>query len=262
MAKYTPVSGIYVILNTKNGKVYIGQTQDFRQRWRTHQLKLNKGSHPNQHLQSAWIKYGSKFFKFKVLEYCLAEELNEREQHYLDTYIVKGICYNIATDSTSPSRNPTIETRQKIGNASKGRFVSEETRRKISASLKGKKVTEETRQKLSIANTGKKASLESRIRNSEAHKGIATRIGHKATDETRKKQSDAAKNRPPISKETRRKLSEANKGKRTSVETRQKLSKALKNRVISEETRYRMSEAAKLRHSRKRANLAPPDDNE
>ena len=48
-----------------------------------------------------------------------------------------------------------------------------------------------------------------------------------------------------VSEETRRKLSEANRGKVFSEETKRKLSESQKGRVFSEETRRRMSEAKK-----------------
>ena len=48
-----------------------------------------------------------------------------------------------------------------------------------------------------------------------------------------------------VSEETRRKLSEANKGKVLSEETRRKLSEAHKGKLVSEETRRKRSEANK-----------------
>jgi len=53
--------------------------------------------------------------------------------------------------------------------------------------------------------------------------------------------------KPPISQETRDKLSKANKGKVISQETRDKLSKANKGKVISQETRDKISKAQKGR---------------
>ena len=77
--------------------------------------------------------------------------------------------------------------------------------------------------------------------------------GKKHSPETRRKLSEAAKGRV-ISEETRRKLSEARTGeknhlygKRHSTETRRKISEAGKGRVISEETRRKLSEAGKGR---------------
>ena len=66
------------------------------------------------------------------------------------------------------------------------------------------------------------------------------------SEETRKKMSEAQKNRAPRSEETRKKISEAQKNRAPySKETRKKISDAHKN--ISEETRKKMSDSAKNR---------------
>lgn len=71
--------------------------------------------------------------------------------------------------------------------------------------------------------------------------------GKHLTEETRRKMSESqkGKKRKPFTEETRRKLSESHKGKTLSDETRIKISEAKKN--ISEETRRKLSEAAKRR---------------
>lgn len=188
------VSGIYVIKNTKNGKVYIGQAQDFRKRWDHHKYRLNGGYHSNRHLQHAWNKYGEKAFKFQKLEYCAIEQLDNREQHYLDIYMPKGLCYNLARDVRAPGR---------------GRIITEETRRKLSEANKSRNrspFSEETRRKMSEAAKNKLPP----------------------SAETRRKLSEATKNRRSPSEETRRKISETLKGKILSEETRRKLSEAMK----------------------------------
>ena len=70
--------------------------------------------------------------------------------------------------------------------------------------------------------------------------GLSGRIGKEEI--IRMKLSEAAKNR---SEETRRKISEANKGKIVSEETRRKLSEAQKGKPHSEETKRKMSETKK-----------------
>ena len=78
--------------------------------------------------------------------------------------------------------------------------------------------------------------------------------GWKCSEETRKKLSEAKKGRPGywlgkhVSDETRRKVSEHHKGKRLSEETRKKISEANKSRRHSEETKKKMSEANKGKH--------------
>ena len=77
--------------------------------------------------------------------------------------------------------------------------------------------------------------------------------GFQHSEETRKKISEAQKGKAPwnkekvniYSKETRKKMSEAKKGKTLSEETRKKMSEAHKGKTLSEETRKKISEANK-----------------
>lgn len=238
------VSGIYVIVNTKNGKVYVGQAVDFDKRWKIHKWELNGGFHGNHHLQAAWNKYGAKVFKFLKLEYCKIEQLEEREQHYLDIYDAKGIAYNIVKNVRAPRRGlqHSEETRRKCSEANKRRPpFSNETRRKMSESAKNRpRVSEETRLKMSAVGKGRKHS-----------------------EETLRKMRESQKTRPPIPDETRRKMSVAAKTrKRTpvSLETRHKLSEASKGnrnhsfgKPLSDETRRKISDAMKTYRARQRA---------
>lgn len=59
---------IYCIENNINHKKYVGLTNNHVRRWRVHRCKLNKGTHPNKKLLSAWRKYGAGAFSFYVLE--------------------------------------------------------------------------------------------------------------------------------------------------------------------------------------------------
>jgi group I intron endonuclease len=230
-----PVSGIYAILNMKNGKAYIGQAVDIKYRWRMHKNALNGGYHINPYLQRAWNKYGEESFAFNVVEECLMDQLNEREIHHIAMHRARGLCYNM-TDG---------------GDGTRGRIASNETRQKMSAAKKN--MSEETRRKIGDARRGSILSDETRRKMSEAKKGTTF------SDESRRKMSEANKRRPPITDETRRKLSEAKKGKRRapfSDEARQRMSEAAKRRVarigivMSDETRRKISETAKGRKPR------------
>lgn len=80
------ICGIYKITNTINNKVYIGQSIDVKWRWYSHKCELRHGRHGNSHLQYAWSLYGEDAFNFEVLEECPKEDLNIREQYYIDLY--------------------------------------------------------------------------------------------------------------------------------------------------------------------------------
>lgn len=74
-------SGIYKITNIVNNKSYIGSAVNVSHRLTTHKYKLRHNTQPNQHLLSAYNKYGFENFKFQVLEYVENKEfLLVREQ--------------------------------------------------------------------------------------------------------------------------------------------------------------------------------------
>ena len=82
-------TGIYLIKNEINQHMYVGQAKDINARWIHHRSDLKNGRHSNNHLQSAWNLYGGDNFTFSILEECKVEELDEREQFWinkLDTY--------------------------------------------------------------------------------------------------------------------------------------------------------------------------------
>lgn len=205
------VSGIYVIRNKRNNKVYIGKAKDIKGRWYQHRHKLNKMCHDNAHLQAAWNKYGEKVFEFKILEHCESDYLNEREKYHIAIYKARGLLYNMTDggDGTS-GRIPTIATRLKMSTAHIGHAVSESARSKISA-----------------ANKGKPCALTTRMSVSASHKNIPL------SEETKHRMSEAQKGKV-LSDEHRLKLSEAKKGKPFSLEHRIKLSVAHKGKSLSD----------------------------
>lgn len=91
--KINNTPGIYKIVNSKNGKFYIGSSVNIRKRKHVHFSALKKGNHHSQYLQNAWNKYGESAFTFEVLELCEKEALLTREQYYMDEYKPQ---YNIA----------------------------------------------------------------------------------------------------------------------------------------------------------------------
>ena len=80
------VCGVYKIINTGNGKIYIGSSKDIDRRWGEHIRALELNAHGNPHLQNAWNKYGRKSFKFEIIEECDEKHQYAREQYYIDLY--------------------------------------------------------------------------------------------------------------------------------------------------------------------------------
>ena len=79
-------SGIYCIENLISGKRYVGQSINIYNRWTDHIPQLNKHKHHNSHLQASWDKYSQEAFIFYVLEKCKMEDLDDREQYWIDEY--------------------------------------------------------------------------------------------------------------------------------------------------------------------------------
>ena len=77
-------SGVYQITNITNKKIYVGSSKNLKQRFNDHKKLLRHNKHPNNHLQSAWVKYGENNFIFEIIEFTTNENLLIREQYYID----------------------------------------------------------------------------------------------------------------------------------------------------------------------------------
>jgi group I intron endonuclease len=90
-------SGIYIITNEVNKKVYIGQSKSVLQRIIDHKRQLSKNKHHLKDMQNDYTIYGKSNFSFKVLEYCSLPELDEKEIEYILKYNAtnKEYGYNI-----------------------------------------------------------------------------------------------------------------------------------------------------------------------
>lgn len=85
--KYKNKNGIYKITNKINSKCYIGQSTNLWKRIRDgHISKLRLNNHDNKHFQNSWNKYGEENFIFEIIEECALNELQQREQHWINYY--------------------------------------------------------------------------------------------------------------------------------------------------------------------------------
>ena len=109
---------IYKFTNKKNGKHYIGQTNNLQKRYNGH-----KSESFNPKASGYWLpfhcairKYGFDNFSFEVLEECSVNELNEKECYYIQKYnsiVPNG--YNMTLGgSSSHSIKLNIEQLQEI----------------------------------------------------------------------------------------------------------------------------------------------------
>jgi len=194
------MQGIYQIRNTANGKIYIGSSVDIERRWMEHEIRLNKNSHPNPHLQSSWNKYGEENFVFEVIEDVLRNEyLLVREQWFLDNIIRWGIDYNIArkTSDVMRGRTHSDESKRKMSESRSGenhrmfgKHHSDETKRKISESLSGennpmfgKSHSDETKRKMSESLSGENNPMFGKSHSDESKRKISEyRSGEKGSN--------------------------------------------------------------------------------
>ena len=141
---------IYKITNIVNGKFYIGSTKSVRSRWAQHKHRLNKCIHANDHLQSAWNKYGKDAFIIEVIAETTPEDRNIVEKQFINSLgcLDREVGYNIKPDADARSHSP--ETIAKIKASCIGRkptrtgaIISSEQRSKQSESMKGRKMSDE-----------------------------------------------------------------------------------------------------------------------
>ncbi len=169
-------SGIYMIKNKVNEKIYIGSSVDIDNRLVHHINSLKRGDHHSIHLQRAWNLYGAENFTFETIEEVKRYEIETdeefknrlvhvREQHYLDTLFPwkRKIGYNICSIADSPLGIKRSEkTKEKLRIFFTGKTRSEETKQKISEGLKNsenwkKSVTsDEFKEKMRLLNLGEK----------------------------------------------------------------------------------------------------------
>lgn len=246
-------SGVYKLTNKLNGRIYIGSAREFKERWKTHTKRLKNGTHSNKFLQADFSKCGEDVFIFEVIEVIEGPQENRLlvEQRYIDQYYdEQKQCYNLtrSVNKRGPKCHSYIPEQTAIKrkeNPNKHRW-SEEEKKAISEKLRGHIVSEETKRKLRERNLGKVHSLETKQKISENNigkhkerlslthdKAIAASAairrgkpswnkGRKCTKEETEKMSQRSKRQYENNPDIKRKLREANLGKKQSEETKRK----------------------------------------
>ena len=194
-------SGVYKITNKINGKFYIGSAINCFKRW---------CKKYNEHLESAFKKYGKENFIFEIIENVEdTSKLIEREQYYMD--LLKPEYNKRSIASSNLGIKASDETRYKLSLARRKRITKPETCEKISASLKGREI--KWKEKIAEANSGENNY----------------NYGNELSEEWKKKISDSLKDRKKT-EEHKENISKGKKGIKFSEEHRKKLSEAAKKR--------------------------------
>lgn len=231
------VYGVYVHI-FPNGKIYIGKFKENpEKRWGS-----NGKNYKQQFVYKAIEKYGwnninhiiiidkiSEVYSFEIEKQLILKYMANNSKHWYNLTSggdgVSGYKYTdeqkLALSKRSKLRKGkyTEETKLKISKAHKGKIVSEETREKLrnrTCYLKGKNhpFYGVHRYGENAPHYGMKHSEESKELNRQAH------LGKKASDETKKKLSDAGKER------FKNKENHPNYGKKLSEATRNKMSES------------------------------------
>jgi group I intron endonuclease len=111
---------IYQIVNKHNGKMYIGQTWDYKKRTREHIRNLNKNTHINKHLQASWNKYGYEAFYFGIVEKfdesVLQSDIDKSEYEYINImdYCDQANGYNNKTGGNGSKHTEAAKMKMSI----------------------------------------------------------------------------------------------------------------------------------------------------
>jgi group I intron endonuclease len=178
-------SGIYIIRNTINHKIYVGSAVLLIRRYRQHKHRILSGIHQSRHLLHHVSKYGINTLSFELLEKCPTDLLIAREQHYLDTlrpFVDNGFNTSEIAGATVGVKH-TEYTKKIMSECRKGKKLSEETKRRMSAAQQGRKMSPESIEKMKRAQSNKSYGPEARRNMSIAH------VGQKQSQETKDKRA-------------------------------------------------------------------------
>lgn len=159
------IQGIYKIINCINGKIYIGQSIDTKNRFRQHKYNaLTKNiKHP---LYASIRKYGIENFEFIIVERIEdVNNMNEKELYWINYYKSNDLNYgyNLRLDcATNRGCTFSEEVRKRFSERQKILWKDLEYRNNFSKKQKGRMVW----------NKGKKMSDESNKQNSERLKNF------------------------------------------------------------------------------------------
>ena len=203
---------IYKTTNDLSGRYYYGlhSTDDLEDGY------LGSGTY----LRRAIRKHGEENFTKEIIEFCKSRnELALAESKVVTLKeVAKKECMNLYVGGALGFRGThSEETKLKMRNFNLGKVLNKEHRKKISESLKNHIVTKETRSKISKINSNPSKEQRRKMSEGQINRFKTHSVWNKGktnvySDEILKKMSESAKNKLPVSVETRMKMSIAKKG--------------------------------------------------
>ena len=211
-------------------------------------------------------KYGWDNITHEILfENLTKDEACAKEQEFIQKYKTYDPKFGYNCTTGGDYYTATDEAKKRNSESKKQYFSNKENRIKISQRMKDMyKNNPDLKKKASERCKGKKLSEETKAKIREWHAnnkivGGGAQVGHKVSEETRKKISIAHKGKK-MSKEAKIKMSLSRKGKPSpfkgktfTEEQRKRLSEAHKGYKVSEETRKKLSMKSKQYWMNKKA---------
>lgn len=226
------ICGIYLIRNTVNGCLYVGQSSAIGNRWLHHKSCLRRGKHGNAYLQRSWDKYGEAAFEFSLLQKTerSVDALTQAEQAWIDTLKPE---YNISPVAGStlgvkhPPRPPGFS--EKMRRKFLGRRHRPDTIEKLRRIAQESSYTHPPEVRARISKGLKAVPFVMTERRREKYRRQRGKCYPQAIEAMRQANLGV-----PLSEETKRKIGLANKGKRLgtklSEETKRKIGDAHRGR--------------------------------
>lgn len=212
---------IYLWRNLVNNKIYVGQTQNFYQRV----CQYKRGNDNHRVIGKALLKYGFDNFDISILEKVEIQNLDEREQYWLDYYksYDSQIGYNVCKEAgTTRGFQHSENSKKQMSESRKEMFKNhpEKIKRGKDNPMFGKTMSEENRQKLIQRNIGNQYAKGCHWTPTEEFKeqcrqrmlGKQYCLGRKLSQETKDKIAKGNRGKV-VSEETKKKQSESHKGK-------------------------------------------------
>lgn len=171
---------LYIHINLINDKVYIGQTNNPKRRWRNKGVEYKPKNENQSRFWNAICKYGWDNFQHIIIGVCKnREEANQKEAELIKKYCSydERYGYNIATDCNyiksyffTLSEEEQEQLRKEQSKRSKEYWTNEEYRKKQKEGMKKVFASDEYRQKMSKSlkkryeREGEKEAQKKRIR--------------------------------------------------------------------------------------------------